>query len=51
MFVENNVMQQHRHAGDDMHMNERCVEDHLSNTLFFCKESSIIMLYLLLYIF
>ena len=23
MFVENNVMQQHVHAGEDVHLNER----------------------------
>ena len=23
MFTENNVMQKHRNAGDDMHLNER----------------------------
>ena len=32
MLVENNVMQQHKHAGDDVHLNERRVDDHLSNT-------------------
>ena len=42
MFVENNVMQQYEHAGDDAHLNE----DHLSSTLFFCKEYPILTLWL-----
>ena len=42
-------MQQHRHAGDDVNLNERHVDHHLSNTFFFCKELSIII-YLMLYI-
>ena len=37
MFVENNVMQQHRHAGDDVYLNER---------LYLQWEYSIIILYL-----
>ena len=38
----NKVMQQHGHAGDDVNLNERCV-DTISPIFFFCKESSIII--------
>ena len=34
MFVENNVMQQQEYAGEDVHLNERRVDNHLSNTFF-----------------
>ena len=43
MFVENNDIQQLRHAGDDVHWNERPSLQYY----FFCKEYPIIILYLL----
>ena len=53
MFVENKVMQ-HRHAGDDVHLNKWRVDDHISNTIFFphgiLNNVLFIALYILKYI-